>query len=87
MRAAILALTLATFTVAAYTAPAPNPNHSPERVYVVDRIEGAYAVLIDDVTAQAVDVRVERFPFAVREGMALVVPIGPQWTQAREVTQ
>ena len=85
MRAAILALTLATFTVAAYTAP-PNPNHSPERVYVVDRIEGAYAVLIDDVTAQAVDVAVERFPFAVREGMALVVPMGPQWARAMQVT-
>ena len=84
MRALILiSLTLAAFTAATIR---PSTHQSPERVYVVDRIEGAYAVLIDDVTAQAVDVRVERFPFAVREGMALVVPMGPQWARARRVT-
>ena len=83
MRAVILiALTVAAFAAAA----TPTPQQSPGRVYVVDRIEGDYAVMIDDVTAQAVDVRVEAFPFTVREGLAVVVPIGPQWSQARRVT-
>jgi hypothetical protein len=57
------------------------------RLYAVDRIEAAVAVLIDDVGA-AVDVETQDFPRAcAEEGAVLRVPITrdgtPHWAAAR----
>ena len=58
---------------------------STERLYVVDRIEGEVAVLIDE-DQRSVDAAVDRFQLPLREGLALRVPIGdkgaPQWGKA-----
>ena len=58
---------------------------STERLYVVDRIEGAVAVLIDE-DQRSVDASLDRFQLPLHEGLALRVPIGdkgaPQWGKA-----
>ncbi len=58
---------------------------STERLYVVDRIEGEVAVLIDE-DQRSVDAPVDRFQLPLHEGLALRVPIGdkgtPQWGKA-----
>ncbi len=58
---------------------------STERLYVVDRIEGEVAVLIDE-DQRSVDAPLDRFQLPLREGLALRVPIGdkgaPQWGKA-----
>ncbi len=56
-----------------------------ERLYVVDRIEGEVAVLIDE-DQRSVDAPLDRFQFPLHEGLALRVPIGDkgaaQWGKA-----
>ncbi len=58
---------------------------STERLYVVDRIEGEVAVLIDE-DQRSVDAPLDRFQVPLHEGLALRVPIGdkgaPQWGKA-----
>ncbi len=58
---------------------------STERLYVVDRIEGEVAVLIDE-DQRSVDAPLDRFQLPLHEGLALRVPIGdkgaPQWGKA-----
>ncbi len=58
---------------------------STERLYVVDRIEGDVAVLIDE-DQRSVDAPLDRFQLPLHEGLALRVPIGdkgaPQWGKA-----
>ena len=58
---------------------------STERLYVVDRIEGAVAVLIDE-DQHSLDAPLDRFQLPLHEGQALRVPIGdkgaPQWGKA-----
>ncbi len=58
---------------------------STERLYVVDRIEGEVAVLIDE-DQRSVEAPLDRFQVPLREGLALRVPIGdkgaPQWGKA-----
>lgn len=44
-------------------------------VYVVDRLEGRFAVLVDDDGAEDVLVERKTFPFEVEEGMVLRVPV------------
>lgn len=57
-----------------------------ERVYVLDRIEGATAVLVDDAGA-TLDVPVRSLPSGVREGAVLRVSLradgAPDWSTAR----
>ncbi len=48
---------------------------STERLYVVDRIEGEVAVLIDE-DERSVDAPLDRFQLPLHEGLALRVPIG-----------
>jgi hypothetical protein len=59
-----------------------------DKLYAVDRIEGALAVLIDDA-GRAVDVRVDLLPPALEEGSVVRVPHGPagdpDWSAARLV--
>ncbi len=58
---------------------------STERLYVVDRIEGEFAVLIDE-DQRSVDAPLDRFQLPLHEGLPLRVPIGdkgaPQWGKA-----
>ena len=53
--------------------------------YAVDRLEDDHVVLIDDDGGQ-VEQPVRAFPFRVKEGMVLRVPLNdrgrPAWTQA-----
>jgi hypothetical protein len=53
--------------------------------YVVDRIEGDVAVLVDE-NERGVDIPVDRFQVPLEEGVVLRVPIGdkgmPQWGKA-----
>jgi hypothetical protein len=56
-----------------------------EVVYVVDRIEGDVAVLVDE-KEHGTDVPVDRFQVPLEEGLVLRVPVGdkgiPQWGKA-----
>ncbi len=58
---------------------------STERLYVVDRIDGEVAVLIDEDQG-SVDAPLDRFQLPLHEGLALRVPIGdkgaPPWGKA-----
>ena len=59
---------------------------STERLYVVDRVEGEVAVLVDE-DQRSVDAPLDRFQLPLHEGLALRVPIGdkgtPQWGKAQ----
>jgi hypothetical protein len=68
---------------------AANPHEAPpmitERLYVVDRIEGTIAVLIDD-DGRSASVPLERLPAGVAEGIVLRVTLAsanvPNWSHA-----
>jgi hypothetical protein len=68
---------------------AANPHEAPqmitERLYVVDRIEGTIAVLIDD-DGRSASVPLERLPNGVEEGIVLRVTLAsanvPNWSHA-----
>lgn len=57
-----------------------------ERVFVVDRVEGGHAVLVDDGGA-TVTVATRALPAGAAEGIVLRVPVGPHgqpdWKAAR----
>jgi hypothetical protein len=61
-----------------------SPPPSAERLYVVDRIEQAVAVLVDD-NGRTASVPTERLPAGTGEGVVLRIPFDngvPNWSEA-----
>lgn len=61
-----------------------SPLPSAERIYVVDRIELAVAVLVDE-QGRTASVPVDRLPSGTGEGVVLRIPFEqnvPNWSQA-----
>jgi hypothetical protein len=61
-----------------------SPPPSTERLYVVDRIEQAVAVLVDD-QGRSASVPTDRLPPGTGEGVVLRIPFErnvPNWSQA-----
>ncbi len=58
----------------------------PEGIWVVDRIEGDTAVLVEDGTHRTLDVSRSVLPTSIGEGAVLRVPVtedgGPDWASA-----
>jgi len=57
-----------------------------ERIWVVDRVETGFAVLVADDNQQTIDVPVNLLPQRAKEGSVLLVPEqvgGPAWSSSR----